>query len=597
MAGIPNRFGINILQSLNQPKKLNLTKMQQSTVERRRKIRIEDMLVQQHIISHEQLMTAIVELRKTGKKLSRILVDLNYIEENELLRFTANQLKIPYLDLNDYSCRPDEVKLLPETMARRFHVILLENLDNDVLLAMADPTDLMTLDELSRILRKNIIRVLVKESDLLRAIDQSYRRTDEIKVLAEQLRYELADNITDLNVVLAMDKAADAPVVKLLKSVFEDAVQVRASDIHIEPQEYKLLIRFRIDGQLQPQTETDLKISAALVQKLKLMAGLDISEKRLPHDGRFHIKVRQQAVDVRISTIPTIYGESVVMRLLIQSSSGFSLEKQGMPEGILTCFRRLIHRSSGMMLLTGPTGSGKSTTLYAALSELNATSKKIITVEDPVEYRLPGINQIQVNEKIDFSFARVLRSVLRQDPDIILIGEMRDQETAQIAMRAAMTGHLVLSSLHTNSTISTPSRIMDMGVPPFMIGMSLLGVIAQRLVRLVCENCAEPYAPTPYEYIWLNLELGAEINNYNFVKGKGCTQCNATGYQGRAAIYELLEMNAELIEAITQHDSQRFTALAQQQLQGKTLRHNAVVLAIAKRTTVTEAMWVTNQFE
>ncbi len=572
--------------------------MQESTIERRRKIRVEDILVQQGIITHEQLVTAVAELRNTGRKLSRILVDLKYIDENELLRFTAEQLKIPYLELTDYSVKPDVAKLLPETLARRFHVLLLENLDADVLLAMADPTDLMTLDELSRFLKKNIIRVLVKESTLVKAIDQCYRRTDEIKVLAEQLRYELADNdATDLNVLLAADKATDAPVVKLLKSVFEDAVQVRASDIHIEPQEQKLLIRFRIDGQLQPQTETDLKISAALVQKLKLMAGLDISEKRLPHDGRFHIKVRHRSVDVRISTMPTVYGESVVMRLLIQHTSGFSLEKQGMPAEMLERFRRLIQRSSGMVLLTGPTGSGKSTTLYAALSELNTSAKKIITVEDPVEYRLQGINQVQVNEKIDFSFARVLRSVLRQDPDIILIGEMRDQETAQIALRSAMTGHLVLSSLHTNSTITTPGRMIDMGVPPFMIGMSLLGVVAQRLVRLVCESCAEPYIPTPYEHIWLSLELGEDVNKYNFVTGHGCSQCHNTGYQGRIAIYELLEMTAELAAAVTQNNNQLFTDLAQQQLQGKTLRHNAILLAVAKRTSVTEAMWVSNQFE
>jgi MSHA biogenesis protein MshE len=437
----------------------------------------------------------------------------------------------------------------------------------------------------------------VLEADLLSAIDQYYRRTDEIKVLAEQLRYELTDNQSDLNVLLASDKAADAPIVKLLKSVFEDAVQVHASDIHIEPQEYTLVIRFRIDGQLYLQTEVDAKITTALVQKLKLMAGLDISEKRVPHDGRFHINVRQQPVDVRVSTIPTVYGESVVMRLLIQNKTGFSLEKLGMPAEMLMQFRRLLQRSNGMVLLTGPTGSGKSTTLYAGLSELNSTNKKIITVEDPVEYSLAGVNQIQVNDKINLDFARILRSVLRQDPDIILIGEMRDQETAQIAMRAAMTGHLVLSTLHTNDTISTPSRLIDMGVEPFIVASSLLAIIAQRLLRLVCENCVEPYTPDGFEHAWLSLELRSTVDDYHFVSGKGCNHCNHTGYQGRVGVYALLEMNNELVDAISHNDIRHFRALAHQQMVDKTMRYNAVQLAIAKQTTVTEAMWVSNQFE
>jgi MSHA biogenesis protein MshE len=356
------------------------------------------------------------------------------------------------------------------------------------------------------------------------------------------------------------------------------------------------LIRFRIDGQLQLQTEADLKIASALVQKLKLMAGLDISEKRLPHDGRFHVKVRQQSVDIRISTLPTVYGESVVMRLLMQNISGFSLEKLGMPYDMLVRFRHLINRPNGMVLLTGPTGSGKSTTLYASLSELNKSTKKIITVEDPVEYRLSGINQVQVNEKIELDFARVLRSALRQDPDIIFIGEMRDQETAQIGMRAAMTGHLVLSTLHTNGTISTPSRMIDMGVKPFMVGMSLLAIIAQRLVRLVCESCVRPYFPNPFEESWLKLELGESISKYDFVASKGCQHCHHTGYRGRIGIYEMLEMNNELVEAIIHAETQHFAALAREQLAKNTLRYNAIMLAIAKRTTVTEAMWVSNQF-
>jgi len=295
--------------------------------------------------------------------------------------------------------------------------------------------------------------------------------------------------------------------------------------------------------------------------------------------------------------MPTQYGESVVMRLLIQNSSGFSLEKLGMPADMLERFRKLIHRPSGMVLVTGPTGSGKTTTLYAALNELNSTLNKIITVEDPVEYRLPGINQVQVNDKIDLNFSRVLRSTLRQDPDIVLIGEMRDQETAQIGLRAAMTGHLVLSTLHTNDAVSTPIRMVDMGAPRFMVAMSILAVVAQRLVRLVCEGCSEPYSPEPLEQAWLQHELGKEVNQHNYVHGKGCSICNGTGYQGRVGVYELLEMNNELIDAANHHEPNHFIKLGRQHMAGKTLRKSAVDLVIGNRTTIAEAMRISNQFE
>ncbi len=563
-----------------------------------KKIRIGDLLVQNRIITEEQLMSALSEQKKTGRQLGRTLINLNFLTETELLNFLSQQLKIPFLDISQYPRKAEVVKLLPETAARRFRVLLLENNEYDVLLAMADPTDLMGLDELTRILKKTINPAVVRESDLLMAIDQSYRRTDEINTLAEQLRSDMStdDNI-DINSLLTSDEAADAPVVKLLKSVFEDAVQVRVSDIHIEPQEHKLYIRFRIDGILHQQTEADLKIATALVLRLKLMSGLDISEKRLPQDGRFQIKVRNQSVDVRISTMPTIYGESVVMRLLIQNAQGFSLEKLGMPPEMLVRFRKLLHRPDGMILVTGPTGSGKTTTLYAALSELNSTANKIITVEDPVEYRLPGINQVQVNEKIELDFSKVLRSALRQDPDIVLVGEMRDHETAQIGLRAAMTGHLVLSTLHTNDAISSPIRLIDMGVPRFMVAMSLLAVIAQRLVRVVCESCVQPSIPEPFEQTWLKLELGDTLSKHTFVRGRGCTQCNGTGYQGRVGVYELLEMNTELTDAANHHDTGVFIKLARQQIAGKTLRSSAVAMAVSKRTTVTEAMRISNQFE
>ncbi|TAJ18387.1 MAG: type II/IV secretion system protein, partial [Rugosibacter sp.] len=391
--------------------------------------------------------------------------------------------------------------------------------------------------------------------------------------------------------------AEDAPVVKLLNTVFEEALKLRASDIHIEPQESSLIIRFRIDGVLRIQTEADAKISTALVLRLKLMSGLDISEKRLPQDGRFNIKLRNEAIDIRISTMPTQHGESVVMRLLAQNTGLLHLDRLHMPPYILERFRHAINRPSGIVLVTGPTGSGKTTTLYAALNALNTPEKKIITVEDPIEYRLPGINQVQVHEKIDLTFSRVLRSALRQDPDIVLIGEMRDQDTAEIGMRASMTGHLVLSTLHTNDALSTPIRLLDMGVPRYMVALSVQIVLAQRLVRLVCTNCTVPYTLLPHEHLWLTSELEDHVDDHRYVHGQGCSHCANTGYQGRQAVYEMLEMTNTMVEAVNRGDPNEFMALGRQQMAGKTLRHDAVRLVLDGKTTVGEAMRISTQLD
>jgi MSHA biogenesis protein MshE len=561
------------------------------------KIRLGEILVRQDLISADDLAKALEEQKRTGKKLGRIFVDNGYVTETQISETLARQLKIPFIDLHQFNTKSEIIQKLPETQARRFRCAVLEDKGISYLVGMVDPTDLFAYDEIVRLLRRDIELAVIQEGSLLQLIDRTYRRTDEISSLALELGEDLGDTAIDFSSIGASKSAEEAPVVKLLQTIFEDAVQVRASDIHIEPQENKLHIRFRIDGVMHLQTLAELKIASALVLRLKLMSGLDISEKRLPQDGRFAIKVKHQTVDVRISSMPTQYGESVVMRLLIQNSSGFSLEKLGMPSDMLERFRKLIQRPSGMVLVTGPTGSGKTTTLYAALNELNSTSNKIITVEDPVEYRLPGINQVQVNEKIDLDFSRVLRSTLRQDPDIVLIGEMRDQETAQIGLRAAMTGHLVLSTLHTNDAVSTPVRMIDMGAPRFMVAMSILAVVAQRLVRLVCESCSAPHTPEPIEQAWLQHELGKEVAKHHYVHGKGCSLCNGTGYQGRIGVYELLEMNNDLIDAANHHDPNHFIKLGRQHMAGKTLRKSAVDLVIEKRTTIAEAMRISNQFE
>jgi len=467
-----------------------------------------------------------------------------------------------------------------------------------LVVGMADPTDLVAFDELARVIKREIDLAVVTESQLLSAIDRVYSRAAEISGLARELTADMGDVSTEFGNILGLTAGAeDAPVVKLLNTVFEEALKMRASDIHIEPQESSLLIRFRIDGVLRVQTEADSKISTAVVLRLKLMSGLDISEKRLPQDGRFNIKLRNTAIDIRISSMPTQHGESVVMRLLAQNTGLLQLDKLYMPPRILERFRHSIGRPSGIVLVTGPTGSGKTTTLYAALNELNTPEKKIITVEDPVEYRLPGLNQVQVHEKIDLSFSRVLRTALRQDPDIILLGEMRDQETAEIGMRAAMTGHLVLSTLHTNDALSTPIRLLDMGVPRYMVAMSIQMVLAQRLVRVTCENCSAPYTPTPHEHLWLKAELGDRVDSFQYKHGQGCSHCANTGYQGRQAVYEILDMNNALVEAVNRGDPNEFMQIGREQMGGNTLRRDAVRLVVSGRTTVEEAMRVSTQLE
>ena len=556
-----------------------------------KKIRIGDLLIEHKIISQQQLNTALAEQKKSGRKLGRVLIENGFISEEQLLNFLSQQLNIPYIDLKRYPFKPEIVRLIPEAHARRFRVMALADDANGLLMGMADPTDIFAYDELARVLRRSLSLAVVKEADLLKTIDLVYRRTEEISGLAAELEQELSAYDVDLG-ELAVEGVADAPVVKLLQTMFEDAIQINASDIHIEPDEKELRIRFRLDGVLRVQTTADRRIASALVSRVKLMAGLDIAEKRLPQDGRCNVRVRDKSIDVRLSTLPVQHGESVVMRLLNQASGILELERIGMPKTMLERFRRMIHSPHGMVLVTGPTGSGKTTTLYGALKELNQPAVKILTVEDPVEYRLPGINQVQVNPKIELSFGRALRSFLRQDPDIILVGEMRDQETVEIGLRAAMTGHLVLSSLHTNDAVSTPLRLMDMGAEPYLVAASLRGIVSQRLVRRICESCSEPTQLTPAMQVVLQAELGERANTLQFHRGRGCPHCNHTGYQGRIGVYELLEMDDNLVKALHTGPSE-FAQAAKRQAGFQSLRRSAIAFAAQGITTMDQVVRAT----
>ncbi len=562
----------------------------------RQKLRLGDVLVQQALISPEQLQQALEVQRGTGKRLGRLLVEAGIVTEEAVAHGLARQLRVPVVNLKSFPLKSETVRLLSESPARRHRAIVLEDKGEHLLVGFVDPLDIVAYDELTRILKRPVRVAVVPESQLPPVLDRHYRRTEEISGLAKALEKDVGDAV-DFGALEASVGQEGAPVVRLLQSVFEDALQVGASDVHLEPQETGLLIRSRIDGILQTQTTADKRIAAALAQRLKLMAGLDISEKRLPQDGRFSLRLKERTVDVRLSTLPSQYGESVVMRLLGQGDSVRRLDEIGMPQPMLLRFKEILGRSSGMVLVTGPTGSGKTTTLYAALAELDAEQHKIITVEDPIEYRLPGLTQVQVNDKIELSFARVLRATLRQDPDVILVGEMRDPETAEIGLRGAITGHLVLSTLHTRDAISTPFRLLDMGAPPYMVASSLQAVIAQRLVRMNCENCAEPHVATAQEAGWLSALGGPAAAAERTLRGRGCSACNGTGYSGRIGVYEMLEMDPALAQAATASDPGTFSALAGEKLRGRTMAHHALALVRAGRTSVAESMRLANDFE
>ncbi|NRB22626.1 type II/IV secretion system protein [Shewanella sp.] len=554
------------------------------------KMRLGDLLVQEQIIGEAQLLEALAEQRTSGKKLGRTLIDLHSITEEQLLRFLSQQLNIPFIDISKRPISNEVVNLLPEVQARRYRALVVEDNGDSVLVAMSDPADLQAMDNLEvQLLPKSLKIAVVTENQLLDAFDNLYRRTDEIAQIAGKLEEEYAaDDMFDLASLTEGDSDNETTVVRLLQSIFEDAVQMRASDIHIEPGDKVLRIRQRIDGQLHENILPEASISAALVLRLKLMAGLDISEKRLPQDGRFHMEIKGHKIDVRMSTMPIYHGESVVMRLLDQSAGLLTLNETGMPPEILARIRKQIKRPHGMLLVTGPTGSGKTTTLYGILSELNTADRKIITVEDPVEYQLPRINQVQVNHKIGLDFSHVLRSTLRQDPDIIMVGEMRDQETVEIGLRGALTGHFVLSTLHTNDAVTSALRLLDMGAASYLVASALRVIIAQRLVRRVCQNCSGDYQLTAQDTVWLNSVSQLDLSQARFKIGSGCQSCNGSGYRGRIGVFELLELDESMVEAMRSGNPQDFANAAKQSPNFTPLAESALKYLAEGMTTIEE---------
>ena len=564
------------------------------------KKRLGDLLVEEQLISEAQLTNALQKQRSLGLKLGATLIHLGYLNEEQILSFLSQQLDIKIVDLLKVKIDPNAVQLIPEVHARRLRALAIHDTGELVTLVVSDPADLHALDVLSGLLKgREFELLLAREDQLIESFDRVYRRTKEIASFAVKLSEEHGDSKAfDVTSNLSIaGEGSDATVAKLIQSLFEDAVQVGASDIHIEPDENVLRIRQRIDGVLQETLLPESSIASALVLRLKLMAKLDISEKRLPQDGRFNIKVKGRSIDIRVSTMPIQEGESVVMRLLDQSAGVLSFEQIGIPAHLQRRLELLLQRPNGLILVTGPTGSGKTTTLYSALSTLNQPGKKIITVEDPVEYRLERINQVQVNSKIGLDFATVLRTALRQDPDILLVGEMRDNETMDIGIRGALTGHLVLSTLHTNDAISSTLRLLDMGAPGYLIASALRAVIAQRLVRRLCENCKTSAPANAEQHLLLDQLSDENLQQTLFHSARGCQRCQFTGYRGRIGVFELLELDKNMISALRLDDSDGFAKAATKSKYFKPLALAALEYAKQGLTSLEEVFKLVDHFD
>ncbi|KAB3527702.1 type II secretion system protein GspE [Alkaliphilus serpentinus] len=499
--------------------------------------RLGDILVESGIITHESLKRALELQKSTGKKLGEVLIEKGFIEEKAMIEVLEFQLGIPHVDLEKYYIDTEVIKLVGEKLARRHLLMPIKISRGKLVVAMSDPLNIFAIDDIKIATKMEVEPVIASSTSIVAAIEKYYEKQSAEKAIEEfKEQYNLEDIENIDEEVLSAIK--NAPVVKLVNSIIKQGIKYNASDIHIEPFERFIRVRFRIDGDLQEIMTPSMSTHSAIVTRIKIMGKMDIAEKRIPQDGRVEMSVDGVEVDLRISILPTVFGEKIVIRLLNRGNFLVTKTQLGFTDNNLAIFDGIIKNPNGIVLVTGPTGSGKSTTLYTVLRELNKIEKNIITVEDPVEYQLEGISQVQVNNKAGLTFANGLKSILRQDPDIIMIGEIRDSETAQIAVRAAITGHLVLSTMHTNDTASTVARLMDMGVDSYLVSSSMVGVVAQRLVKRLCEDCKSQYTTTEKEMKILNLERGTKLYT-----GKGCNTCNNTGYKGRIAVHEVMAIS------------------------------------------------------
>lgn len=549
-------------------------------------------------LSVPRLDEALAIQKEKGGRLGAILVRLGAIREDQLIEALAVQFQLPFLpELEPKQIDANLVARVPIGFAKRFELIPVRLEENRALVATTDPTRVHVLDDLRALLGVPIVPALSSSKQILHCINQIYDRASDT---AEQVIEDLSDE--SLNILASelpeaedlLDATDEAPIIRLVNSVLFQAVKQRASDIHFETFEREMEIRFRIDGILYKIISPPRRFQASIVSRIKIMAGLNIAEKRLPQDGRIGVKIAGRDIDIRVSVIPTAFGERVVLRLLDKAASLLGFEEIGLSHDELKLMDQLIHLSHGIVLVTGPTGSGKTTTLYAALNKINSPDKNIITIEDPIEYQLKGIGQMQVNPKINLTFANGLRSILRQDPDMIMVGEIRDAETAEIAIHASLTGHLVFSTLHTNDAAGAITRLLDMGIEAFLVSSSVIAIIAQRLVRVICTACKQEYRPTPEELSKLGFETGAKAP-VRFFRGEGCGNCLGTGYRGRSGIYEILPLDEELRQMILgKADAGAIKARAIKK-GVRTLRENGARKVLAGTTTTEEVLRVTQE--
>ncbi|MYC83811.1 MAG: type II secretion system protein GspE [Acidobacteria bacterium] len=552
-------------------------------------------LMDRNLISPPELQNGLALQRERRDKIGRILLDLGYLSEQDLLASLSAQHQAELIPAQDFPAVPLMVEKLSPKFLRQFRILPLDQQDGVLAVAMADPSDEDTLDSLRMFTGLEVRVFLGREADIDEALERLYGGSDEWDKAVQESGEapEEAEGIAE-NIEQLRDMASEVPVIRLVNQMISRAVERRASDIHLEPFEKDFRVRYRIDGILHTMDSPSPRLKAAVISRLKLMAKLNIAERRLPQDGRIQLKVLGKEIDLRVSTLPTLYGESLVMRILDKSdASGFELKRLGFPDDILGSMETLTSLPHGILLVTGPTGSGKSTTLYSAMKRINHADKKIITIEDPVEYQMDGINQIHVNTQIGLTFAAGLRHIVRQDPDVIMVGEIRDLETAEIAIRAALTGHLVFSTLHTNDAPSAITRLVDMGVENYLLASCLVGVLAQRLVRVICGRCKSGYAGEASRLHSLGFPLdGADVTLY---RGEGCEACGFTGYENRNGIFELMQPDEEIRRMIVANEASNVIAHYARQQGMRTLREDGFEKVMTGLTTLEELVRVTQE--
>ncbi|CAM2078309.1 GspE/PulE family protein [Paraclostridium bifermentans] len=552
-----------------------------------RRKRLGDMLIELNYITDNDLQEALKIQKDTGGKVGEILVEKGFITEDDLLQALEIQLGIQRIYLDVLTVDKEAVKTISESLARKYNVLPVQFIDDKLLLLMNDPLNIIAEDDVRIASGRDIKIALCGRAEIAQAISKYYSE-DYMKKTAEE--FKNLGKIEEIFEEELSDDIKNAPAVKLVDSIIQNAVRSKASDIHIEPFEHRVCVRYRIDGALQKQFDSPKEPLAGLITRIKIMSNMDIAERRVPQDGRIFTRVDNENVDLRVSVLPTVNGEKVVIRILDKSAFNVDKSVLGIADDDLDKINKIISKPHGIVLVTGPTGSGKSTTLYSLLKDLNNEDKNIITIEDPVEFSMDGINQVNVNTKAGLTFASGLRSILRQDPDIVMLGEIRDYETAEIAIRAAITGHLVLSTIHTNDAPSSIVRLKDMGVAPYLVSSALVGIIAQRLIRKLCLHCREKYSASNYEKEILGVPKDQELTLYRKV---GCNRCSNTGYKGRVGIYEIMEINRELRELINEDASVENITNAALRNGMKTLSKSAINVILKGNSTVEELLRVT----